>query len=110
VALGQQEPVVPGVLDQPPTRLDEALLEAGQRPALDAPWQHEPPRNTCRAVSTYTGLSLRNDHVSRQAAHGRVVRRAIDVLQLQLIMFSVLGRWLPRRPMSATSADRLLAN
>ena len=27
VALGQQQPVVAGVLDQPPTRFDEALLE-----------------------------------------------------------------------------------
>jgi hypothetical protein len=30
MALRQQEPVVPGVLDQPSTRFDEALLEAGQ--------------------------------------------------------------------------------
>jgi hypothetical protein len=29
VALGQQEPVVPGVPDQSPARLDEALLETG---------------------------------------------------------------------------------
>ena len=39
VALGQQEPVVPGVLDQPPTRLDEALLETGQRPQPRCPYR-----------------------------------------------------------------------
>ena len=43
VALGQHKLVVPGVPDQPPTRLDEALLEAGQRPRVDLRRQHEPP-------------------------------------------------------------------
>jgi hypothetical protein len=43
MALRQQEPVVAGVLDQPPTRLDEALLETGERPRIDPRWQDEPP-------------------------------------------------------------------
>jgi hypothetical protein len=37
VALGQQQPVVAGVLDRPSAHLDEALLETGQRAAIDAP-------------------------------------------------------------------------
>jgi hypothetical protein len=45
VAFRQQQPVVAGVLDQPSAGLNQALLQAGQRPALDAPWQHQsPPR------------------------------------------------------------------
>jgi hypothetical protein len=39
VVLGQQEPVVARVRDQPPTRLDEALLETGQRPRIDTAWR-----------------------------------------------------------------------
>jgi hypothetical protein len=31
------------VLDQPPTRLDEALLETGERPGVDSRRQHQPP-------------------------------------------------------------------
>ena len=36
VSLGEQEPVVPGVLHQAPTGFHEALLETGERPRLDA--------------------------------------------------------------------------
>jgi hypothetical protein len=43
MALRQQEPVVADVLDQPPTRLDEALLKVGERLAVNALRQHEPP-------------------------------------------------------------------
>ena len=56
VALGQQEPVVPGVLDQPPTRLDEALLETCQRRAIDAPWQHQPPPEIPEVVRQHAQL------------------------------------------------------
>jgi hypothetical protein len=34
MALPQQEPVVPSMFHQPPTRLDEALLETGERPVV----------------------------------------------------------------------------
>ena len=34
----QQQPVIACVLYQPPARLDQALLQAGQWPALDALW------------------------------------------------------------------------
>lgn len=49
MALRQQEPVVADVLDQPPTRLDEALLKAGERPAVNALRQHEPPLSRATA-------------------------------------------------------------
>jgi hypothetical protein len=35
MTLRQQEPVVPSALDQPPTRLNEASLDTGQRPTVD---------------------------------------------------------------------------
>jgi hypothetical protein len=43
VTLRQQEPVIPRVPDQPATRLDEALLEAGHRPRVDPHREHQPP-------------------------------------------------------------------
>ena len=43
MALGQQEPVVAGVFHQAPAGLDEALLEAGERPGVDPRRQDEPP-------------------------------------------------------------------
>jgi Transposase DDE domain len=36
MALRQQEPVIPRVFHQPPASLDEALLQAGQRPTVNA--------------------------------------------------------------------------
>src|ERR1039458_9093493 len=43
MALGQQQPVIPGVLDQSATRLHQSLLQARQRPVADPVWQHQPP-------------------------------------------------------------------
>jgi hypothetical protein len=39
--LGQQQPVVTGMLDQSPARLHEPLLQAGQRPGIDSLRQHD---------------------------------------------------------------------
>lgn len=58
VALRQQEPVVPWVLHEPSTRLDEALLEAGQRPAVHALRQHEPPPEIPEVVGEHAQLHL----------------------------------------------------
>jgi hypothetical protein len=35
MALGQQQPVIPSVFDQPSTRLHRPLLQAGQRPVVN---------------------------------------------------------------------------
>ena len=43
MSLGQQQPVVPSVLDQSPASLHEPRLQARQRPSVDSPRQHEPP-------------------------------------------------------------------
>jgi hypothetical protein len=56
VALGQHEPVVPGVLDQPPTRLEEARLEAGRHLASGAPATAASPRGFRRARTVAGGL------------------------------------------------------
>src|SRR5262249_58991533 len=40
VTLRQQQPVVPRVFHQTPASLDEALLQAGQRPGVDSLRQH----------------------------------------------------------------------
>jgi len=41
--LGQQQPVVPCVLHQPPAGLHQPMLQARQRPALDPARQPQPP-------------------------------------------------------------------
>ncbi len=56
VALRQQQPVVAGVLDQPPTRLDEALLETGQRPTINALGEHQPPPEVPEVVGQHAQL------------------------------------------------------
>ncbi len=40
-ALGQQQPIIAGMLDQPPTSLDQPLLQARQRPGVDSLRQHQ---------------------------------------------------------------------
>jgi hypothetical protein len=65
-----------GVLDQPSTRLDEALLETGQRPALDSPRQHEPPLEVLAMAAVGHGQSTAHGvrrHASGLAAHHRGV-------------------------------------
>jgi len=39
----RQQPVLTGVLHQPPARLHQPLLQAGQRPAVDSLRQRQPP-------------------------------------------------------------------
>jgi len=43
MALGQQQPVMPGVLDQSAARLHHSLWQARQRPLADPVWQHRAP-------------------------------------------------------------------
>jgi hypothetical protein len=53
MSLGQQQPVVPGVLDQSPTRFAQPLLQARQGPVADAQRQHQPPPQIPQVVSDY---------------------------------------------------------
>ena len=39
---------------QPPTRLDEALLETGERPGVDSRRQHQPPRVGYQSPSQFS--------------------------------------------------------
>jgi len=50
MSLGQQQPVVPGVLDQSPASLHEPLLQASQRPGVDSLRQHQPPPQVAQVV------------------------------------------------------------
>jgi hypothetical protein len=43
VTLRQQQPIIAGMLDQPPARLDQPLLQTRQGPVADAPRQHQSP-------------------------------------------------------------------
>ena len=56
MSLGQQQPVVPGVLDHSPTRFDQPLLQACQRPGVDSLRQHEPPPQVAQVVGQQAQL------------------------------------------------------
>lgn len=53
VAFRQQQPIVAGMLDQPPTRLHQPLLQAGQRPVVDFPCQDQPPAQVPQIVGNH---------------------------------------------------------
>jgi hypothetical protein len=50
VALGELQDEVPGMPDQASARLEESLLEARQRPALDGPGQGKPTQEIPEVV------------------------------------------------------------
>ncbi len=54
--LGQQQPVVPRVLNQPPAGLHQAVLQACQRPALDPARQPQPPPQVAQVVGQHGEL------------------------------------------------------
>ena len=71
MTLRQQRPVAPRVFHQAPARLDEALLEAGQRPTLDAPWQHQPPPQVAQVVREHaSGAPRASSRMLRKAKVG----------------------------------------
>ena len=86
MALRQQEPVVAGVRDQPPARLDEALLETGQRPAIHALRQHESPAQIPEVVREHA--QLQPDFVGAEA----VTRQSRPVRRLLPLLDPLLGR------------------
>ena len=80
MTLRQQQPIVAGVLDQLPTRLDEALLETDQRPTINALGEHQPPSEISEVVGQYAQLQpdlVRSEPVTRQA---RPMRRLLAFL------------------------------
>ena len=56
MALCQKQPVVPRVFHQAPARLDEALLETGQRPGVDPLRQYQPPPEVPQVVGQHAQL------------------------------------------------------
>jgi mutator family transposase len=82
VTLCQQHPVLAGVRDQPAAGLDEALL---QRPAIDAPWQHQSPPQIAQIVGEHAQLQpdlVRPEAVARQARPVRRLLTFLDPLQV----------------------------
>jgi len=59
MALSQHQPLVPGMLDQPATRLHQTLLQTGQRPVLDLLRQHQPPPRVPGAEGRAVGCEPR---------------------------------------------------
>ena len=51
MAFCQQEPIVPGMLNQSPAGLDHALLQAGQGPVAYSLGQRQPPPQVAQVVS-----------------------------------------------------------
>jgi len=56
MSLSQQQPVVPGVLDQPTNSLDQPLLQARQRLGVDSLRQHEPAPQVAQIVGQQAQL------------------------------------------------------
>jgi hypothetical protein len=55
----QQQPVVPGMLDQPPTSLDQPLLQARQRPGVDSLRQHQTTPQVAQVVGQHNVNQIR---------------------------------------------------
>ena len=58
-SLGQHQPVVPGVLDQPPASLHQPLLQACQRPCADSLRLHEAAPQVAQVVGQQAQWSAR---------------------------------------------------
>jgi len=54
MTLGQHQPVVAGVFDQPPTCFHAPLLQAGQRLTVDPPGQHQLPLEVPQVVGEWS--------------------------------------------------------
>ena len=56
--LGQQQPVIPRVLDQPTAGLHQPVLQARQRPTLDPVRQSEPSPQVAQVVGQHAELEF----------------------------------------------------
>lgn len=77
--------IVPGMLDQPPTRLHQPLLQTRQRPVVDLPGKRQPPPEISQVVGDQAQQKpdlVRPESVAAQLRHLRrfgkylVLRRA----------------------------------
>ena len=76
--------VVAGVRDQPPTRLEEALLEIGQRPAIDALRQHQTTPQVAEVVAqTRRVIADRLEMSVAGAAFFLPVHRVLDRVHVE---------------------------
>ena len=83
MTLRQQQPVVPRMLHQTPTGLDEPLLHTGQRPAFDPPRQHQPPPQIPEVVGQHAQLQpdlVRPEPVTREPRPMRGLLAFLDPL------------------------------
>ena len=74
VTLRQEQPVVARVFHEPRGRLDEALLETGQRPRVDPMREHEPPQKMPKVVDEPAQRPpdlVRSEPVTGQSCPGR---------------------------------------
>lgn len=53
MALGPQQPLITGMLDEPPAGLHQTLLQAGQGPTVDPLWQHQSPPLVVQVVGDH---------------------------------------------------------
>ena len=58
IPLGQQQPVIPRVLDQPTAGLHQPVLQARQRPTLDPVRQSEPSPQVAQVVGQHAELEF----------------------------------------------------
>ena len=58
IPLGQQQPVMPRVLDQPTSGLHQPVLQARQRPTLDPVRQSEPSPQVAQVVGQHAELEF----------------------------------------------------
>jgi hypothetical protein len=80
VSFCQQQPKVTSMLHESPAGLDEALLQAGERPRVDALGQHQTPPQVPEVVRQHTELQsnlVRPEPVTREP---RPVRRLLAFL------------------------------
>jgi hypothetical protein len=104
MSLGQQQPVVPGALDQASTRLHQSLLEARQRLGVDPLRQHRPTPQVAHVVGQQAQLEacfIGPEPMTRQPGPMRRLLAFLDPL---------LGLPTGRVSNSAMSRSRLSGN
>ena len=103
---GQQQPIVPRVLDQPTTRLHQAVLQARQRPALDPVRQPEPPPQVAQVVGRHAELQpylVGPETMTRQAGPVRGLFAFLDPLLRRAALVGVPTVTAQNRTLSVVS-------
>ena len=68
MSLGQQQPVVPGVLDQSPASLPDPLLQARQGPGVNSLRQHQTAPQIAQVVGQQA-QRLQNPEPNEEGRH-----------------------------------------